>query len=89
MHSMLCLGFSFKNNIDMSSTSNTGNVDIILQKSFILQICYGKIYFQKNHERIVVHLAKADLCHMTYYLLLKQCRGVTIENLRAAKRTTT
>ena len=75
--------------VHMSTTFNAGNVDIILQKSFILQICYGKIYFQKNHERIVVHLAKADLCHMTYYLLLKQCRGVTIENLRAAKRTTT
>ena len=48
MHSVLCLGFIFENNIDMSSTFNVGNVDIILQKSFILKICYGKIYFLKN-----------------------------------------
>ena len=45
MHSVLCLGFIFENNIDTSSTFNAGNVDIILQNSFILQICYGKIYF--------------------------------------------
>ena len=81
--------------VHMSTTFNVGNVDIILQKSFILQICYGKIYFQKNHERIVIHLAKAwcQLCQSWVHLFPSLGQNpllqVKIEPFRTSKVAST
>ena len=95
MHSHMYICHPPLTYVHMSTTFNAGNVDIILQKSFILQICYGKIYFQKNHERIVIHLAKAwcQLCQSWVHLFPSLGQNpllqVKIEPFRTSKVAST